>query len=223
MNIEKTLNIKDMLNKIYDHGVYVESENLHVQRWSGFDQYAITDLTNVLATGKTCRAYSIKSKGEYGNLDATNWLFRAFDGDLRKAFDFCETLSFEKDQWGYNKLYQIENVEIMRRDEKSNRTFSPFALDRIKPLKAMPAKWTMRHVYAAIINKQFSKLKCDGVYTDDYAYDSAVNYSKGEITHPLAFVRRIIESPSGWHCFVSGGWVNVDCHSFDGNSFLPVI
>jgi hypothetical protein len=223
MNIEKTLTVREMLNKIYDHGVYVESENLHVQRWSGFDQYSITDLSNALLTGKTCRKYSITSNGAHGNLDVTNWFLQDFDGDLRKAFDFCESLRFEKDQWGYDKSYWIGGVNISRRDEKSNRTFSPFALDRVKPLKAIPEKWTMRHVYAAIINKQCSNLKCDGVYSDDYAYDSAVNYHKGEINHPLAFVRRIIESPSGWHCFLSDGWVNVDCHSFDSNSFMPTI
>ena len=223
MNIEKILNVRDMLNKFYDSGVYIESENLHVQQWKGFDDWKITDLTNALATGKTCRQYSFKSNGPHGNCETINWLLQDFYGDFRKAFDFCETLSFEKDQWGSCKPYRIGGIDIWRRDEKSNRTFSPFALDRIKPLRAIPDKWTMRHVYAAIINNQFSTLKCDGVYSDDYAFDDAANYHKGEIAHPLAFIRRIIEHPSGWHCFVSSGWVHVGCHSFDNNSFLPAI
>jgi hypothetical protein len=81
-------------------------------------------------------------------------------------------------------------------------------------------KWTLRHAIRALVNGQFEWLKCTGYYTDDYAWDMAMNYRQGEIPDAVSFAADVLESPSGW--WVSGREENVVymcCHSFDNNEF----
>jgi hypothetical protein len=93
-------------------------------------------------------------------------------------------------------------------------------LKTVRALKAAPAKWTLPHVYKALMNGQFSALRCTGKYSDDYAYDNAINFGKGDFSERAAdFVRRIMEAPSGWRTYANGAVVSVCCHSFDCNDF----
>lgn len=217
MQIQEGFNMQDFLN--VSGTVYFKAENMKISRYSGFDDWRITDLTNALKTGKTCREYTLKSeRGEHGNCDVTNFIYE-FENLLDRLWMLCESFPFEHK---YDPV-KITGIEIYRTDIKSIRVFSPFNLGNVKPLKAMPKKWTLRHVYAALINRQFKELRCAGVYSDDYAWDNAVNYHIGPIKAPLAFVKRIIEQPSGWWCNYWDDKVHVCCHSFDNNDFVPVI
>ena len=158
-------------------------------------------------------------KGGHGNLDVTNFVYKYFENDLKKLFTFCSSLPYQK---SYNPVRE-NGLEFYRSEVKGIRVFSPFNLDKVKPLKAMPKKWTLRHVYSALINGQFKDLKCNYVLTDDYAWDAACDYRKGEIKAPIEFVKGIIENPSGWWTSYRDGEVAICCHSFDSNSFNPVI
>jgi hypothetical protein len=199
---------------------YFKDENMRVSRYSGFDDWVITDLTNALRRGKSCREYTIKSeRGAHGNLVVTNFIYKFFGSDLKKLWKFCSALPFQKE---YDPV-RTDGLEIYRREIKSVRVFSPFNLSVIKPLKTMPAKWTLNHVRSAIVNNQFENLKCTGVYTDDYAFDDAVNYRKGKIKAPLPFIKDIVERPSGWWASFNGGSVKICCHSFNNNEFTPAI
>ena len=54
-----------------------------------------------------------------------------------------------------------------------------FLLSRkIRPIKT-PEKWTLPHVWKAILSGQIYMGQCDGRYTDDYAYDAAVDFKSG--------------------------------------------
>ena len=188
-----------------DHGdIYVRAENIMV--WQGADSIRVTDLTHALATGKECRYVSIRNWQD--SCGAVNHV----RGRYREQLD--EHTADSKDG----------TLEIYTGTEAGRRTFSPFALDRIKPLKAKPRKWTIPHVIRALINGQYEELKCNGVYTDDYAYDAAVNCRRGTISNALEFCRGIIKSPGGWWAMAQeGGRVSICCHSFDSNEFKAVI
>ena len=226
MEIRESFEIMEALNSATNHGIFYKAENMKVSHFHGFDDWNVTDLTNALLPGKTCRTFTLKLDGPHGHLHVTNWISRKFGNDIRALFSYCDGLEYPQGRWGIEPhRIQTENGEITvyKDDESGVRTFSPFSLSALKPLKAIPAKWTMRHVYAAIANKQFKRLQCKGVYTDDYAWDDAVNYRKGDIKSPLDFLQSIIDSPSGWRCYASGNSVAVNCHHFDTNEFIPVI
>ena len=205
-------------------GLYMKEQNLLVERWAGHDDYRFTDLTNAMKKGTTVVSYSVKTLGEYGNLIITNWLHGEFGFDLKKAFDFLAGLEYPKDFRGYRQSVELEiaghRLQIYMSENPGHRTFSPFALHLLKPLTEEPKKWTMPHVFRALVNKQFEQLKCNGVYTDDYAYDNQVNYRQGEITDAVGFVKKLMEHPSGWKCYQYDGKISVNCHSFDTNSFV---
>jgi hypothetical protein len=187
-----------------DHGdIYVRAENIKV--WQGADSIRVTDLTNALATGTECRYVSIRNwKDSCGAVNHVR-------GRYREQLD------------EHTEDAQDGTLEIYTGTEPGRRTFSPFAVDRVKPLKAKPGKWTIPHVIRCLLNGQYEGLKCNGVYTDDYAWDAAVDFKRGAIADAVEFCRDIIKSPSGWWVSEREGIVHICCHSFDSNEFKAVI
>lgn len=196
---------------------------LHVHR----DSFNITDISNAMLPGKVCRQYTVRVENVY---DARDWcinnaLTRA--DSLYQAFLMLEGMKWDQpNRWGSipERAFVIDGVMLTAHKGflKSIRTFSPLHLERIKPLKEEPKKWTVPHAVRAIVNGQFDVLKCNGVYTDDYYYDYATDYKRGEIESHISFARRIFESPSGWWVSKDSdtGEVRICCHHFDNNSFL---
>lgn len=187
-----------------DHGrIYVHQENIRV--WQGSDSIMILDLRNAMLRGQTCKEVTIRDWKE--SCAAVNYVGGRYAEMLAEHSENSESGSFA--------IY-VSEVPAMR-------VFSPFALNRVNPLKAKPAKWTIPHVLRALFNGQFEDLKCNGVYSDDYAFDNAVNYQKGAIKNAIDFAQGILESPSGWWTSEREGIVHICCHSFDSNEFRPAI
>ena len=223
MEKTKTFSLQNFLNgNHHGGGLYVEDCKIHIQRWSGHDQYGITDITNAMVPGRICSGYSITAKwNSRDSLVVLNWIQQTFGDNLPGLLAFCNGLAWVEGKYGCPAVtieYQGAEIEIYRRDKESKRTFSPFAA--LPKLKTAPAKWTLPHVCKALLNGQFKSLRCNGVYTDDYAYDAAVNFREGDLSDQAAdFVRRIMESPSGWWAYATGTTVSICCHHFDNNSF----
>ncbi len=211
-------------------GGYLKEENLslHVYQYNIF----ITDLSNALLHGKECEQYCFEPLNTFNgvqpgfevwrNIKHHEWL----EGSYTKILQLAQGLNW-KDKDGYFEPISLPeyNFKVSKSLLKSNRVFSPFALSRITPLKEIPKKWTLTHVYKALVNHQYKDLKCEGVYTDDYAFDAAYDFQKGVIGNGLSFISKIIESPSGWYAYQDkeDGRVSINCHSFDCNSFIPVL
>lgn len=216
-------NLLDFINGT--DSLYIKDINIYLKHFGGIDSYIIKDVTNALKTGAVCNRYSITSDAPSGNLIITNWIEWKFGGDITKLVDYLKTLDFKKDGYGnFIDVIRRENDEncimtISKCELKSINTYSPFNHANIKPLTAIPAKWTMRHAVKAILNGHFDNLRCNGVLTDDYANDAAVNFREGTINDSTAFIKRIIESPSGWWTMLDGNSVKLCCHNFDSNSF----
>jgi hypothetical protein len=70
-----------------------------------------------------------------------------------------------------------------------------------------------------ILRSSKVRVTCNGVYSDDYAFDAAMNYRRGELSEEavLEMADLIERSPSGWWC---SAWQTEDktlrlgCHSF---------
>ncbi|MEY2411060.1 MAG: hypothetical protein QOF48_3730 [Verrucomicrobiota bacterium] len=203
---------------------YTRSNLMRV--WYGSGSIRLIDLTHAMRPGHTSIEYSLHWDHKDNIpafvqelLDSNQFDFRAVHATLADRawvrtgpFDcFLEHIIPDADSPNRTTVYRGERA--------SKRVFTPFW--KPAPLKSMPAKWTMAHVKRALLNGQHAQLQCNGVYSDDYAFDSAVNYRKGPIASVVEFVRRLVESPSGWWCYQRGRAVGVCCHHFDSNSFIP--
>ena len=221
---------------------FLQRDQVKVHRYNG--SLRLVDITDAMKPGKACEEFCFN----WHPHETPAGLYRLFERhhyDLRSLFNELRALPWEQRRhwktgepqagWQEFRLAKIiallpefgmrgtpgESVELYRSELSSIRVWSPFAT--VKPLPEPPKKWTVAHVVRALLSGQFSHLQCHGVYSDDYAYDNAVNFHRGDFSdHAIAFARRILESPSGWWASERGeaaGHVSICCHSFDSNSF----
>lgn len=165
------------------------------------DHVMILNLTNALKPGMTCKRLRIsrRSADDYSIITEGMHTF----ADLYERFFNCRDIP--------------ESCEAYEDNEKSMRTFSPFA--RVAPIKT-PEKWTLPHVWKAILSGQAYDGRIDGKYSDDYLYDAVTNFSSGRSMHLPSFAAKLIDSPSGWYVSVDSRdgdrvQLSVNCHSFD--------
>ena len=204
----------------------------------------LTDLTHALKNGQTCEQITFNWNWHNGTPPGLHHLLERHRYQLRPLFNELLALDWQPRahwrtqeptaEWQEFSLAELivrfpefgelsghpgDNVQLYRSDQRGNRVWSPFAT--VNPLPEAPKKWTVPHVVRALLCGQFSDLKCHGVYTDDYAYDAACNFRRGEIENATAFARRILESPSGWWTYQQpdDGRISICCHQFDSNSF----
>lgn len=221
-----------ILNKIdntnfYDwancyNDIYVKKSNLffHMHR----DSITITNLENALKRGKTCTQYSIQLSNwdDKGKIPPSNCI----GTNLKDFFMFLEGLDFSKS--GYDGLKFTTNntdFKVYKHDADAKRTFSPFNINQLKPLKEMPKKWTLSHFYRLIANNQYKNLRCTGHYTDDYAFDASNNYGIKVIDNGLNILTDILSNPSGWRVYTpdNNKTLDIHCHTFLGYELEPVI
>jgi hypothetical protein len=177
-------------------------------------------LDNAFTPGTVVPCYYVETR--YGDIVAAfNHLHHALDGQVTPAGirDYLQTLTFTQGRYGYEPIEIGHNVQIHLSERSGSQTFSPFAVNRFKPLTEMPKKWTMAHCKRALANGQFENLRCNGVYSDDYAFDDAVDYSRGPVD-ALIMLEKVVSSPSGWRTSLdsTGNIFHLCCHTFDNNS-----
>lgn len=213
------------INEIHFDDCYFKKENLLIHAFQG--SIKITDLTNALQQGKVCKSFSIQFVEWKHDQSIVCDLFNTLVDWEFTWEEFVEKIKTTEptqlDKW--NKIISLvwleDKFKIYYHEEKATRTYSPFV--KVKPIKT-PAKWTLPHVWKAILSGQITSGRCTGRYTDDYAFDASVNFQEGEIA-PLHIAKDLIDSPSGW-------WVSVDseteneivltvcCHHFNNNKLV---
>ena len=183
--------------------------------WSGLirvdnykDRVYITDLTNAMKPGRECASWCITScDGVRVSMLGHGRLSALTLADLVLML-------------ASNPALEIPGAEIYSQTEKGVRTWSPFA--QVRPLQKLPAALTLRHVVNAIMAGQVTSACNEGDYTDDYAYDNAVDFNRGTLTVSglLELCKELVEQPSGWHVFnfqqsVDGTCcIKLACHTF---------
>lgn len=212
--------------------VYIKDVNLEYTHYYGDESMYLYDLENAFKTGKTCVGYRV-------HLDhGRNGEFWAVWYDALKLF--CESESPSSvwqwlgsleyvDQGKYHGVCSFVTVgnsrlKIYRDEEKGAKVFSPFVVDRIKPVTEMPEKWTVLHLRKILANGQFRSYKQDYYHTDDSAYDAAVNCRKGYISNPLDSFADALTCGSMrvWERVSDDGTValHFGAHSNDGRSLI---
>ena len=166
-------------------------------------QICIVDLRNALIPGRECERLVLQPYDPYSS------------GCLYSGLNTFREV--------YEKFFvrrELPDCHVYASALKSINVFTPFK--EIKPIK-VPAKWTLPHVWKAILSGQIYEGKCDGRYTDDYAYDAAVGFRSGVRLYLPSFAKALIESPSGWRVYADhtdGDQVqlSVDCYTFNLNT-----
>ena len=216
---------------------FIRRDQVKLHRYAG--SLLLMDISDAMRPGKVCEKFSLNWWPHDGSVRGVDELFRAHGFYLRAVLATLRALPWQKqkhwktgaptDDWQQMTGAELaaaipafagnENLQLSlhRGENQAIRIWSPFA--SVKPLPAAPKKWTVAHVVRALMAGQAVNLKCNGVYSDDYAYDAAVNFHQGPIKNAVAFARRIMESPSGWWAMERGGWISICCHSFDSNEF----
>ncbi len=173
----------------------------------------LVDVTNAAKRGKKCTVVRVDVPWETRQETNAQCVFfnsiRLHNWNIERLFD-----AIVADPSGHG-------ASIDQKD--AIRTYSPYS--KPLPLKATPKKWTVELAIRALMNGQFEGLRCNGVYTDDYAYDAASNFNRGEIQNAEAFAARVMSCPSGWRVWPNsdGSILHLNCHSFDSNEFKPRI
>jgi len=191
-----------------NHGGYFSDINAYVHFYC--DSCVIIDLSNALQTGKECKRYSISLIDRYNR---ENYL----------VCDLWNVNHIETFKQLYDAIISnqpLKGITIDTGDTKGINTFSPFT--EIKPIKT-PTKWTISHVWKAILSGQIYKGVKDQHLTDDYAGDAADNFGTGRSLDLPYFAESLICHSSGWHVYVDkeeNGIIqlSVNCHSFDYNT-----
>ena len=141
-------------------------------------QICIVDLCNAPIPGRECERLVLQPHDPYS--------FECLHSGLNTFRDVYEKFFTRR---------ELPDCRVYTCTLKSMNVFTPFK--EIKPIK-VPTKWTLPHVWKAILSGQIYEGRCDGRYTDDYAYDAAVGFRSGVRLYLPSFAKELIESPSGW-------------------------
>lgn len=170
----------------------------------------IIDLANAMKNGKTCTRWLFSVSPWH--MDTSKLSFTAY---IMMAAPECDTLA-ELVAWlrAGKPLQEVDGLTVSVGGQPGNRTFSPFA--PIKPVK-LGDRLSAATIAKAICAGQIVAGRTDGRYTDDYAFDAATDFGRGEID-VQAFAQDIYENPRGWRF-----WWHDDtrreivaaCHTFD--------
>lgn len=161
-----------------------------------FDAIYITDLENALKTGKECKEYIIRTEKN------------------QEVMSYSKKFIIDLKNGKYDNLTSVRS-----RTHKSIQIFTPFV--KIKPIK-IPNKWKISNVWKAILSGQITSITKKYKTTDDFAYDSSVNFEEGKKMDNLKFAMELIEEKRGWWCQVEEEnkeiiKLGVCCHTFDSN------
>lgn len=170
----------------------------------------IIDLANAMQNGKTCTRWLFSVSPWH--MDTSKFSFTAY---IMMAAPECDTLA-ELFAWlrAGKPLQEVDGLTVSVGEQPGNRTFSPFA--PVKPVK-LGDRLTAATIAKAIRAGQIVAGRTDGRYTDDYAFDAATNFGRGELD-VQAFAKDIYENPRDWRF-----WWHDDtrreivaaCHTFD--------
>ena len=167
-----------------------------------FDRVIIIDLRDALIPGRECEQLSM-----YADSYDAPCIYNGLS-TFREAYE------------RFFVQRELPSCTVHTNLLKSMNVFTPFK--QISPIK-IPKKWTLPHVWKAILSGQIYYGECAGRYTDDYAYDASVDFGIGREKHLPTFALQLIENPSGWRVYPEKDeddriQLSVCCHSFDLNT-----
>lgn len=207
--IDTVKNEVDVISKYQD--IYFKEEKIKVHVYKGSTH--IIFLENAMKRGKKVPRLAVYHEEEGEVLK----FMRRIREVLRAVYNMRDELHRmvnEMEQYD-TRVIEIASQDVSVTCYRGVDVFSPF--HKVKPLKDMPAKWTISHFIKGMLSGQIYDCTIRSIYTDDYAHDSDVNYHKGEAVDTLEFVQQLVEMPGGWWIshLSDTGEVDISCHHFD--------
>lgn len=189
-------------------GIYFSDCLAFVQRFA--DQLLVIDLQDAMKPGKSCTRWSFgvdRWHAERNRLCTMEY--------VEMAAPECETVAeLIAHLRAGRPLLAVDGLTVEISDERSTRTFSPFA--KVKAGK-LGERLNAASIAKAILSGQIIAARTDLRLTDDYAMDSACDFYAGDL-ELTEFAREVYEHPSGWRFW----WDDSDrskiraaCHTFD--------
>lgn len=194
-------------NDVEFNTVYVKSLNVRVSMYT--NSLRIIFLDNAGKRGKTCKEFVMwVDNGSIKNTCSN--LFNAIS--LKEFVEIVkeDANSMEGEDWKID-VYELKAVNV----------FNPMDTSIYKRLDKEPVKWKIADCVRALVNGQYDAVECTGQYTDDYAYDDAVNYRKGAIS-ALALAKDLVEdgAKSGWWIYKRDEHISISQHPFNYNKMI---
>ena len=177
------------VNIIDLRAAYIKDLNLYVHKTGCGDCLSVLSLDGAGKTGKVCQdwKFSIKSwpneridtklYNDYG-MHTIKDVWDKCLGDQGKRVDF---------------MLDTDEIHLSNYQRKGVDIFTPFV--EVKPLKAMPEKWTKKNFAQALLSGQIFRGEVQHYYTDDYALDAANGFGAGNQLNMAKFAQEAIE---GW-------------------------
>ena len=196
----------DLLNQYDD--LYFEGLNVSAHPYR--DSLGMIDLVDAMKPGKRCARWFFSVSP--WKMDADRLCMTEY---VEMAAPECDTLA-ELVAWlrAGKPLHEVDGLAVDTGAQASNRTFSPFA--PVKPVK-LGERLNAATIAKAIRAGQIVAGRTEGRYTDDYAFDAATDFGRGEID-VQAFAQDIYEHPNGWSFWWHDDTRRVivaACHTFD--------
>ena len=209
--LEEWIDLNNAFNTIYTADT---QRRISLNRDAMHSHLDVRDIGNAYKSGKSCVGFTL-----YGKCgDAVILLLEAVGWSVDTLMARCDAALGDSNHCTIQEGDAC--IGISRADQKSIRTFSPLpeALQMLKPLKAIPAKWKAADVVRMLANGQAQELRTFRTLTDDYSYDAAHNFHTNASIDPLSLLERIVTNPKPW--WMSGGKEEGDqlaicCHGFD--------
>ncbi|WP_063664894.1 hypothetical protein [Aliivibrio fischeri] len=213
--VESLSDLKNSKYHMLSDTYYVKKENISISFFNGYWEASIviTDLTNALSS-KPCKYIKLDRKG---NEQHSVSIFH----DIKELFFDFSSLDSE--------LLRSKVDAVIEDFVVGKAMFSPFHLDRLKPLKELPQEWrggNRQQLIRAIANGQYME------FTEDYYHemDGCGAYDRGRsyIHNPMYFLKEAINNPKCEfrHIYSRGkknGYVSFGPHSNQSSSLIVVI
>jgi len=204
----------DFVNSHKYKGQYLVDTNLLISiNGAKKETLRINNISNAFKRGKMCDSYTLECH-DFNNLMKIVKHYNYNSESLLEAF---QKIKFSTNQYDNYEPTTFEGSKLYKTDTKGVYTFSPFLLNRLKPLKEVPKKWAISHVKRLLANDQFKNLRTSQRLTDDYAFDAAYDFGRGAL-HRDTMLIELVENSRGW--WVSGAGkdgdeLGINCHHFD--------
>jgi len=214
MTITAETTVASLIMNVYE-GAWHGNIYLNGGRCWGDEHLTVILGEDAFKNKAVCPRFSIEAadKSKDCFLLNSDWL----DQDLEFFTECLLSLEWEQGRWGSYESITIDGLVIHREDLNAKRVFNPNALARLGKVKSLPEVGkTVRlpTVIKLLVNGQVSCFH-DQKLTDDYAYDAATNFGKGEAS-AMALAEKLVDSPSGWRSYMrEDGKLLVACHHFD--------
>jgi len=206
--------------------VYFSKYQVSIHQYSS--SIHITNLANALERGKTCYEYIIGwglGCDTSGYEKFLNWLDQISPTKcITAVLAHLSITEFSHNRFGTDEAILFNGLIVQRIEIKSSQVFSPFKLDKLKPLTTLPSKPNINHLIRLLANGQYRKLIQQQYLTDDYIFDAESNNGRKVFENPFELIKNLIENKSScFHLYVRKDVYSFGDHMNDSKTVIPIL